>query len=69
MMSERTKTILLVIGIVLACILLLQGFGFGIESSGDGLNLPSRLQNTSMEPGQLFQFKETFLKFWVPVNW
>lgn len=38
MMTEKTKTIMLIIGIILACLLLIQGISLGV---GDTLNVGS----------------------------
>jgi len=33
-MSSKTKTIVLIIGVIIACLLILQSFGLGIDETG-----------------------------------
>jgi hypothetical protein len=35
MNTEKTKIIILIIGVILACLLLIQGFGYGLDSFSD----------------------------------
>jgi len=63
MITEKTKTVLLIVGIILACLLLIQGFGFGIEMEGKEILAPMMQNKTSLIIEHLDQFKVAYLKF------
>ena len=55
MMSQKTKTIILVIGILIACLLLLQGLGFGFVETGSQMK-PIKIEMSSMAIKDFLQF-------------
>ena len=63
MITEKAKTVLLIIGIILACILLIQAFGIGIEMEGKEILEPVIPKRSSLIIEQLYQFKSAYFKF------
>jgi ABC-type antimicrobial peptide transport system permease subunit len=60
MMTEKTKTILLIIGVILACLLLFQGISLGL---GNTLNVGSlQFEISSNAIADLFEIRKAGFK-------